>query len=305
MTGGRATAPLLLGLLAAGGLAAWLLAGGPGAGVSTPGVRGAPEPDAPPAPAGWTPLAAEGAPAPEPPVQAPAEPAPAAPTARERFAEGLSRWQERRAALATARGTEAADGEDAALAEVRTALIRQLWDDPGLADDLWRAIEASEREEALSLARILRFSKTRALGARLAALLAGAQDPVHREAALVALAGREADLWFEPVTAAFARDSDERVRRRAAQFLGQALGDRAYLPERERLRAPLLEALASPDAVQRERAVVALGWDAFAGPEDLARLEAIGRSDPDAKVRQAALGASRILRNRIDARAAR
>jgi len=223
----------------------------------------------------------------------------------ERFQAHLAAWRRQRETWLAARqgaSGEAKDAAEDALAAQRTALIEALRAAPALAEVLWSEVEAARGEEALALGRILRFSRAPGLGARLARRARHAQGAAQREAALVALEGRAADLWLEPVTAAFVEDADAGVRKRASEVLGHALADRMYLPEREALRAPLLEAAQARDPQRRRLAIAALGLDAHPEDGDLERMRALAASDPDPDVRRAALAASRMLLTRIEMR---
>jgi hypothetical protein len=202
----------------------------------------------------------------------------------------------RRAAAASAAGDEAArDAARATLGEERARLIAALRREPADALALLDRLAASDATDALALAVVLRHVPDPQLGRRLASLAEDAPDAHHRRAAILALEGRDAALWFDPVTRAFRADSSSDVRTDAARVLSRSLRDRAFAPRQSDVRTALLAGLDDADPRQRERAAEAFAIDRDAPPAVRERLRVLSTTDPDLRARSMASSALRAL----------
>lgn len=232
----------------------------------------------------------------------PPDPAPQASSANETSSRYVDEAIEavlglaRESAAAEAADDDAArDGVRERLQAARTALIELLRKNGAAAQGVLDQLLVSDAVDAAALARVLRFVRDEALGRRLAEAARDAEAAHLREAALLALEGREVGLWRAPVMDAFTADPDGAVRDRAAQVLSHALADPRLMAEREALRAPLRAGLASPDAEQRRRSIQALALDRDAPDEVLETLRDLAASDPDTSIRRAASMALRAI----------
>lgn len=96
-----------------------------------------------------------------------------------------------------------------------------------------------EERQALEFARVLRSAVHPDVVKALRVRSRRGATPLARRAALLALEGRAADDWLEPVLRAFTEDRDATVRSEAADILARALAD----PDWEHLHAELREVL--------------------------------------------------------------
>ncbi|MGE0192436.1 MAG: HEAT repeat domain-containing protein [Planctomycetota bacterium] len=209
--------------------------------------------------------------------------------------EGLLAHARAVAAAEAADDEEARDAARERLQAARTDLIELLRRDGAAAHRVLDQLLAADAVDAAALARVLRFVPEGRLGTRLAEAARAAESSHVREAALVALEGRDIALWRAPVLQAFTADPDNAVRDRAAQVLSIALTDPRLMTERDTLRAPLRAGLASTDPEQRRRSIQALALDRDAPDEVRATLRDLAASDPEPSIRRAASMALRAM----------
>ncbi len=108
---------------------------------------------------------------------------------------------------------------------------------------VWRWPLQENEDQALDLGRALRAAASPEVIKTLRYRATHGPTALARRAALLALEGREPDLWWEPVTRAFHDDLDPTVRQAAADFLARALADERYVAIHPTLRMTLVQGL--------------------------------------------------------------
>lgn len=105
------------------------------------------------------------------------------------------------------------------------------------------AVASTEERQALEFARVLRAAVHPDVVKALRVRSRKGATPLARRAALLALEGRDADVWLEPVIRAFTEDRDPSVRSEAADILARALADPAWADLHAELRGVLIQGL--------------------------------------------------------------
>ncbi|MDF1700357.1 MAG: hypothetical protein P1V36_04290 [Planctomycetota bacterium] len=101
----------------------------------------------------------------------------------------------------------------------------------------------SEEQQALEFARTLQAAVHPEVVKALRVRARTGTTPLARRAALLALEGRDADVWWDPVTLAFCEDADATVRGDAADILARALADPRHAAVHAALREILIRGL--------------------------------------------------------------
>ena len=105
------------------------------------------------------------------------------------------------------------------------------------------AVVDTEEQQALEFARVLRAAVHPDVVGALRVRSRRGSTPLARRTALLALEGRDAAVWWDPVVRAFREDADRTVRAEAADILARALANPDYAPLHAELRMLLIEGL--------------------------------------------------------------
>ncbi len=219
----------------------------------------------------------------------------------ERKALLLQEIEELEAVLAQERERERA--ETAREEQVREAawsrriddLVAKVRADARQADVMVAEMDATGNEAlAIRLARILRRAEHPELLEAMQERVTKGESPMQRRTAMLVLETRDAELWLEPVSQAYASDADASVRDEASGVLARSLADRKHITVHDRMRVTIQERLDSDEPRDRVRALQAMLGDRRPRPADLARAKAMLK-DEDESVRAAAKRTVRVL----------
>jgi HEAT repeat protein len=158
--------------------------------------------------------------------------------------------------------------------------------------------DTPDERTALRLARVLRFSHEPALLDHLRDRVTSGPNPIDRRVAIIALDGEHPDIWYGPVTTAYAEDRDATVRDEASMLLSHALADRRNIQIHRDLVEAVAAQLESSDPATRIRALRALLANRRAQPEDVELVRPL-LTDPDSNVREDAARTIRVLEQRL------
>jgi|GEM_PF-4190767 len=173
---------------------------------------------------------------------------------------------------------------------------------PAAARWLWEQVEIEERDEVgVRLGRALRASDDPAFLAEMQGQATGAERPLSRRAALLALESKPVELWLRPTASGFRGDPDPNVRDEAAGLLSRSLVDRRFVRNHREIRATIQAGLTDADPASRKRALDAMLSDRTASAHDLELSRAL-LDDPDPSVREAAQRLIPVMQRAIDRR---
>lgn len=171
---------------------------------------------------------------------------------------------------------------------------------PAAARWLWEQVETEEDDEVgVRIGRVLRASDDPAFLAEMRGQATGAERPLSRRAALLALEAKPVELWLRPTASGFRDDPDPNVRDEAAGLLSRSLVDRRFVRNHRKIRATIQAGLTDADPAGRIRALDAMLSDRTASAQDLERSRAL-LDDPDPTVREAAQRLVRVMAHRIE-----